>query len=90
MSFMGLPSSGEKRLVPHSMAGTAPERRDTTIGRPLYTEPATHEILVLGDLAVVHPTWTLTAGKSGARDVTTDEGMDVFRRGPDGVWSIAR
>jgi hypothetical protein len=22
--------------------------------------------------------------------VTTDEGMDVFRRAPDGVWSIAR
>ena len=53
-------------------------------------EPAIHEILVSGDLAVVRLTWTLTAEKGGVRDVTTDEGMDVFRRAPDGVWSIAR
>ena len=55
-----------------------------------YAEPAIHEILVSGDLAVVRLTWTLTAEKTGARDVTTEEGMDVFRRGPEGVWSIAR
>jgi ketosteroid isomerase-like protein len=55
-----------------------------------YAEPAIHEILVSGDLAVVRLTWTLTAEKNGARDVTTEEGMDVFRRAPDGQWSIAR
>ena len=55
-----------------------------------YAEPNIHEILVSGDLAVVRLTWTLTAEKGGARDVTTEEGMDVFRRAPDGVWSIAR
>ncbi len=55
-----------------------------------YAEPAIHEILVSGDLAVVRLTWTLTAEKVGVRDVTTEEGMDVFRRAPDGVWSIAR
>jgi ketosteroid isomerase-like protein len=55
-----------------------------------YDEPTIHEILVSGDLAVVRLTWTLTAEKNGARDVTTEEGMDVFRRAPDGVWSIAR
>ena len=55
-----------------------------------YAEPAIHDILVSGDLAVVRLTWTLTAEKNGARDVTTEEGMDVFRRAPDGVWSIAR
>jgi ketosteroid isomerase-like protein len=55
-----------------------------------YAEPAIHEILVSGDLAVVRLTWTLTAEKDGAHDVTTEEGMDVFRRGADGVWSIAR
>jgi steroid delta-isomerase len=54
-----------------------------------YAEPAIHEILVSGDLAVVRLTWTLTAEKDGKRDATTEEGMDVFRRGPDGVWSIA-
>jgi uncharacterized protein (TIGR02246 family) len=55
-----------------------------------YDEPAIEEILVSGDLAVVRLTWTLTAEKGGVRDVTTEEGMDVFRRGSDGVWSIAR
>src|SRR3984957_20419125 len=53
-------------------------------------EPTIHDILVSGDLAVVRLTWTLTAEKNGARDVTTEEGMDVFRRAPDAVWSIAR
>jgi ketosteroid isomerase-like protein len=55
-----------------------------------YDEPAIHEILVSGDLAVVRLTWTLTAEKNGARDTTREEGMDVFRRAPDGLWSIAR
>jgi uncharacterized protein (TIGR02246 family) len=55
-----------------------------------YDEPTIHEILVSGDLAVVRLTWTLRAEKNGARDVTTEEGMDVFRRAPDGVWSILR
>ena len=55
-----------------------------------YDEPAIHEILVSGDLAVVRLTWTLTAEKNGDRDVTREEGMDVFRRAPDGLWSIAR
>jgi ketosteroid isomerase-like protein len=55
-----------------------------------YDEPAIHEILISGDLAVVRLTWTLTAEKNGVRDVTTEEGMDVFRRAPDGVWSIVR
>ncbi len=55
-----------------------------------YDEPTIYEILVSGDLAVVRLTWTLTAEKNGARDVTKEEGMDVFRRAPDGLWSIAR
>ena len=48
-----------------------------------YAEPAIDEILVSGDLAVVRLTWTLTAEKSGVRDVTTEEGMDIFRRAPE-------
>jgi uncharacterized protein (TIGR02246 family) len=55
-----------------------------------YDEPTIHEILVSADLAVVRLTWTLTAERNGARDTTTEQGMDVFRRAPDGVWSIAR
>jgi ketosteroid isomerase-like protein len=55
-----------------------------------YDEPIIHEILVSGDLAVVRLTWTLTAEKNGTRDVNTEQGMDVFRHAPDGVWSIVR
>jgi ketosteroid isomerase-like protein len=55
-----------------------------------YDEPTIHEILVSGDLAVVRLMWTLTTEKNGTRDVNTEEGMDVFRRAPDGVWSILR
>jgi uncharacterized protein (TIGR02246 family) len=55
-----------------------------------YDEPTIHDILVSGDLAVVRLTWTLTEERNGTRDVTTEEGMDVFRRAPDGVWSIVR
>jgi ketosteroid isomerase-like protein len=55
-----------------------------------YDEPTIHEILVSGDLAVVRLTWTLTEEKNGTRDVNPEEGMDVFRRAPNGVWSIMR
>ena len=54
-----------------------------------YAEPNIHEMLGSGDLAVVRLTWTLTA-ETTRRDMTTDEGMDVLRRTPDGVWSTAR
>lgn len=55
-----------------------------------YAMPDIHEIVVSGDLAVVRLTWTLTTELAGKRDTTTEEGMDVFRRQPDGRWSIAR
>jgi uncharacterized protein (TIGR02246 family) len=55
-----------------------------------YDNPDIHEILVAGDVAVVRLTWTLTTEVNGARDTTTEEGMDIFRRQPDGRWSIAR
>ena len=52
--------------------------------------PAVHEIIVSGDIAVVRLTWTLTAEAKGLKDTTTEEGIDIFRRQPDGRWSIAR
>lgn len=55
-----------------------------------YAMPDIHEIIVSGDLAVVRLTWTLTTRRAGARDTTTEEGVDIFRRQPDGRWSIAR
>ena len=55
-----------------------------------YDVPAIKEIIVSGDIAVVRLTWTLTVERGSARDTTTEEGMDLFRRQPDGRWSIAR
>ena len=55
-----------------------------------YDHPEIHEIIVSGDLAVVRLVWTLTAQKDGISDTTQEGGLDVFRRQPDGRWSIAR
>ena len=55
-----------------------------------YDNPDIHEIVVAGDVAVVRLTWTLTTEVNGAKDTTTEEGMDIFRHQPDGRWSIAR
>ena len=55
-----------------------------------YDNPNVHEIVVAGDIAVVRLTWTLTTEVNGAKDTTTEEGMDIFQRQPDGRWSIAR
>lgn len=58
--------------------------------RVSYAPPEIHEIIVSGDLAVVRLTWTLTAEAKGETETATEEGVDVFRRQPDGRWSIAR
>jgi steroid delta-isomerase len=55
-----------------------------------YDVPAVKEIIVSGNIAVVRLTWTLTVERGGNKDTTTEEGMDLFRRQPDGRWSIAR
>ena len=55
-----------------------------------YDPPAIHEIIVEGDLAVVRLTWTLHMTTLAGARTMREEGMDVFRRQPDGRWSIAR
>jgi len=55
-----------------------------------YDLPTIHEMIVTGDVAVVRLKWTLTAEAKGKKDTTTEEGIDIFRRQPDGRWSIAR
>lgn len=56
----------------------------------LAYEPDIREILVSGDLAVVRLYWTLTTEREGVRSVGREAGLDVFRRQPDGRWSIIR
>jgi len=48
------------------------------------------EIIVANDLAIVRLTWTLTTASGGVRTVSKEEGLDIFRRQPDGTWAIAR
>ncbi len=55
-----------------------------------YDDPDIREIIVSGDIAVVRIMWTLTARKGAEQDTTPEGGIDVFRRQPDGGWSIAR
>ena len=55
-----------------------------------YDHPEIDEIIVSGDIAVVRLVWTLTARKGDLADTTQEGGLDVFRRQPDGRWSIAR
>src|ERR1700710_1210407 len=55
-----------------------------------YDSPDLREIIVSGDIAVVRLFWTLTAQKGGESSVSTEAGMDIFKRQPDGKWSIAR
>lgn len=55
-----------------------------------YDSPDIREIMVSGDIAVVRLFWTLTARKGTDQSVSTEAGMDIFKRQPDGKWSIAR
>ncbi|MFG1240959.1 YybH family protein [Xanthobacter versatilis] len=51
---------------------------------------AIHDILVSGDMAAVRLTWTSTLGSSDKGESWAEQGLDVFRRDPDGVWRIVR
>ena len=55
-----------------------------------YDYPDIREIIISGDIAVVRIIWTLTVRKGAEQDTTPESGIDVFRRQPDGRWSIAR
>jgi len=62
-------------------SGGARGRAAAAAGQPT---PDIHDIIVMGDDAVVRLTWTLTTEVNGVKDRTTEEGMDIFRRQPDG------
>lgn len=55
-----------------------------------YDNPEIREVILAGDIAVVRPIWTLTTRKGGQQEVTAEAGIDIFKRPPDGRWSIAR
>lgn len=55
-----------------------------------YAEPVIHEMIMSDDIAIVRLTWTLATEADGKTETTTEEGMDIFARQPDGRWSISR
>ena len=56
----------------------------------LTYHPDVSETIVSADLAVVRLFWTLTIERGTSRETSTEAGLDIFRRQPDGRWSIAR
>jgi uncharacterized protein (TIGR02246 family) len=80
--------------VPQGSRETMCDNLAAVLARPdvelRYDEPDIHEIILSGDIAVVRLTWTLTARAGGTEETSHEAGIDIFRRGSDGRWSIAR
>ena len=55
-----------------------------------YDAPEIREIIVSGDIAVVRIVWSHTVRRGGDEETTPEAGIAVFRREPDGRWSISR
>ena len=97
-------AAGACDIFAPDLVATMPDSLDTTrdvlcariAGALAKTDPVLHydleirEILVAGDLAAVRVFWTLTTRHGAERTVSLEPGLDVFRRQPDGRWSIAR
>ncbi len=68
-------------------------QEDLRTGRLAYRyDLELQEIMVSGDMAAVLLIWHLavTDPATGKVERSSDQGLDVFRRQPDGQWRIAR
>ncbi|MFK8250815.1 YybH family protein [Ancylobacter terrae] len=83
--YRGAPERGYAEMCAQLKRATAdPERR-------MRYAADIREVIVEGDIAIVRLVWTLTIAQPGKPDiVSTDRGLDVFRRQPDGAWRIVR
>jgi steroid delta-isomerase len=52
--------------------------------------PHIKEVIVSGDLAVVRLVWMVKLTSDGKTVESTEPGLDVFRKQPDGKWRIVR
>jgi steroid delta-isomerase len=92
----GLFSDDVQSTVPGTLSGDKNaicDRLRAAIGktdRKLSYAANIHEVLISGDQAVVRLTWTLNVSRDGKTATSTEEGMDVFHRQPDGQWQIVR
>jgi steroid delta-isomerase len=85
-TYQGLPDRGREEVC-------AALRRALGQGsRRFHYVLDLREILVAGDLAAVRLVWTLVLRAADGTVLATQEepGLDIFRRGPDGAWRIAR
>ncbi len=56
----------------------------------LRYSPDIQEIIVASDLAIVRLRWTLSTRRGSKTETSKEAGLDIFRRGTDGRWSIIR
>lgn len=83
--YRGAPERGYGEMCAQLKRATADTER-----RMRYAADI-REVIVEGDIAIVRLVWTLTIEQTGKPDiVSTDRGLDVFRRQPDGAWRIVR
>jgi steroid delta-isomerase len=87
LSFPGTPDRGHREMCDGFAAVLGGPR-----GGFRYDPPDIEEVLVSGDLAVVRLRWTSRAAREGASGevIERERGIDVFRRGEDGIWRILR
>ena len=83
-TMRGRPDNGREAVCKRIAAALA-DRSKT-----IRYAPDVEEIIVSGDLAIVRLVWNVTETQGGATRVSKEPGLDVFRRQPDGKWSIAR
>jgi uncharacterized protein (TIGR02246 family) len=83
-TMRGRPDNGREAVCTRIAAALA-DRSKT-----MRYAPDIEEIIVSGDLAVVRLIWNVAETEGGATRVSKEPGLDVFRRQPDGKWSIAR
>ena len=83
-TMRGRPDNGREAVCKRIAAALA-DRSKT-----MRYAPDIEEIIVSGVLAIVRLVWNVTETQGGATRVSKEPGLDVFRRQPDGKWSIAR
>lgn len=85
-TYQGLPDRGRDEVCAVLRRALAQQ------ARRFHYELELREILVAGDLAAVRLVWTLVLRAADGTVLAMQEepGLDIFRRGPDGAWRIAR
>lgn len=83
--FQGLPEQSYTLLCERLHKALADRSRTIEYGLRIK------EVVVSGTIAIVRLTWISTVtGAVGVRRTDDEQGLDVFRKQPDGSWKIIR